>query len=194
VTAGEEVAREEKTEAAVQTVRAKPAAERKRPQPAPSPKATPPPKAKRSPNPTRTQTTARKRSEETPTPLTPRRAKVYDGFKDSMREYALSQSVRAGGGTLKSEADESQFRIKSLREEEEFTQFWDYDGHETCRLTLEKWDEHRIEFLCDKCNEKKTRPLMGYAGSYGFWCCPEHYLFVCLTCTPVEIKTILKET
>jgi hypothetical protein len=169
-------------------VRAKPSVERKRPQPASSPKATPPPKAKRAPPPTRGRTSTKKKSERTPTPPTPRTAKVLESFSESMREYALSQRVRAGGGTLKSEADDTQFRFKIQGVD---VQLWENPEHECCRLQLDEWGKARTDFTCMKCNETRKRPLLALAESFGFWKCAEHDLFVCLSCNPVEIKTIL---
>ena len=46
-----------------------------------------------------------------PTPPSPRWDRMTQEFGEAMREYTLSKRVRAGGGTLKKENDESyQFR------------------------------------------------------------------------------------
>ena len=56
-----------------------------------------------------------------PTPPAPRWDRMTHEFGEAMREYTLSKRVRAGGGTLKKENDESyQFRYKTLIGEGQF--------------------------------------------------------------------------
>ena len=124
---GTEPTREEKTEAAVPAERAKTQVGRKRrEQPVATPRQTPPPRPKRPP-PTKLRlmmkkTTRTEKSAEgtptppsptsmekpakgtpEPTPPSPRWDRMTHEFGEAMREYTLSNRVRAGGGTLKKE-------------------------------------------------------------------------------------------
>ena len=67
-------------------------------------------------------------------------------FGEAMREYALSKRVRAGGGTLKKENDESyQFRYQTLIGEGQFMEAPEHD----CQFSLENWKDERDLSVCD---------------------------------------------
>ena len=67
-------------------------------------------------------------------------------FGEAMREYALSKRVRAGGGTLKKENDESyQFRYQTLIGEGQFMEAPEHDSkHGKTSETLSVFDAIRL--------------------------------------------------
>ena len=82
-------------------------------------------------------------------------------FGEAMREYALSKRVRAGGGTLKKENDESyQFRYKTLIGKGQFMEVPEHD----CQFSLETWKDAR-NFECVRCNQTLTKPSTADDGS-----------------------------
>jgi hypothetical protein len=106
-----------------------------------------------------------------------------------MREYALSQKVRAGGGTLKSEEDALQVRVTTGGQEKQVSIDTDVHAHP---LPLFEW--RLDQFVCKKCKETRKRPQSANEESFGYWGCTECDDFkVCLTCGPVALKAKLAE-
>ena len=122
-----------------------------------------------------------------PTPPSPRWDRMTHEFGEAMREYTLSKRVRAGGGTLKKENDESyQFRYKTLIGEGQFMEAPEHD----CPFSLENWKDER-DFECLRCKQTLTKPSTADDDSVKAWLCEKHYVFVCLKCTPVVLQTKL---
>ena len=81
-----------------------------------------------------------------PTPPSPRWDRMTQEFGEAMREYTLSKRVRAGGGTLKKENDESyQFRYQTLIGEGQFMEAPEHD----CQFSLENWKTSEALGVCD---------------------------------------------
>ena len=63
---------------------------------------------------------------------------------------------------------------------------------EAPEFSLETWKDER-GFECLRCNQTLTKPSTADDDSVKAWLCDKHYVFVCLKCTPVVLKTKLIE-